>query len=222
MFNILAPWFIIVLFDFFSIHTSHALSRSSPATALLNLWLFEGKLDLPMRSICNFFFFFFFFSEHKLESRCLLIETIVYFHPIRRCYEFLDLLLQEWQTHTLERWVENDWCCIENEDITFCEVLFAQDVSHWTWYVDEFCLFLLAAKPSPLPFLFLWHLTGENMLVIKARLNGQLMILFAGWIDEPGMCGNHASQPFPWQYTQELFYKEVWTPLILSFPLFCL
>lgn len=165
LFNILAPWFIVVLFYFFSIHTSHALSRSSPATALLNLWLFEGKLDLPMRSICNFFFFFF-FSEHKLESLCLLIEIIVYFHPIRRCYEFLDLLLQEWQTHTLERWVENYWCCIENEYITFCEVLFAQDVSHRTWYEFLFIPSCCKAVTPPFPVFvtFNWwkHVTYQS------------------------------------------------------------
>lgn len=31
----------------------------------------------------------------------------------------------------------------------------------------NFCLFLLAAKLSPLPFLFLWHLTSENMCYLS-------------------------------------------------------
>lgn len=85
------------------------------------------------------------------------------------------------------------------------------------------CLFLLRTKLSHPPFpVFVTFNWWKHVLLIKARLNGQLMILFAGWIDEPGMCGNHASRPFPWQYSQELFYKEVWTPLILSFPLCCL
>lgn len=76
------------------------------------------------------------------------------------------------------------------------------------------CLFLLQTKLSHPPFpVFVTFNWWKHVLLIKARLNGQLMILFAGWIDEPGMCGNHASRPFPWQYSQELFYKESGLPL---------
>lgn len=78
---------------------------------------------------------------------------------IRRCYEFLDVLLQDWQTHTLERWVQtvkNHWCYNGNKEtvIVFCKILHAQYVSLNTWY----CVYLFLPWLTPPPIFVTFNL----------------------------------------------------------------
>lgn len=123
------------------------------------------------------------YSTGALEKWVLIITV---FSPFRRSFEFLDLLLQEWQTHSLERYgpvyffPENKLLMNFKTEISslnpligFCGVLGslhspAGHVAH-SGTGDESCMFQpwlrVASSPYPLPLLCcMWAVVSYNYL----------------------------------------------------------